>query len=164
MATDMDANEIEVPSWLRHFLDDHPKIAIVLQKAAKNGPPSLAPRLGSHSDIVGLTLVNDLLPRFSVVNDRLTRLIVTDHPTLPRQIGELTAFGILKLSCNLAKLPPEVGQLFALQSLDLFNNELTSLPWEISQLSALALLVPQPIELYFVVIGSPHFLEIFLQH
>ncbi len=59
--------------------------------------------------------------------------------SLPPEIGQLTALQKLRLGNNaLTTLPPEIGQLTALQQLHLGNNpSLTSLPPEIGQLTAL---------------------------
>jgi len=57
---------------------------------------------------------------------------------LPPEIGQLTALQTLHLGGNkLIVLPPEIGQLTALQMLDLQDNHLTALPPEIGQLTAL---------------------------
>ena len=57
---------------------------------------------------------------------------------LPPEIGQLTALQYLYLGGNqLSALPPEIGQLTALQSLDLRGNQLSALPPEIGQLTAL---------------------------
>lgn len=57
---------------------------------------------------------------------------------LPPEIGQLTALQELYLYDNqLSDLPPEIGQLTALQRLDLANNQLSGLPSEIGQLRTL---------------------------
>jgi len=57
---------------------------------------------------------------------------------LPPEIGQLTALQWLVLFSNqLSQLPPEIGQLTALQQLDLANNQLSQLPPEIGQLTVL---------------------------
>jgi len=57
---------------------------------------------------------------------------------LPPEIGQLTALTSLHLSDNqLTTLPPEIGQLTALTSLDLRRNQLTTPPPEIGRLTAL---------------------------
>jgi internalin A len=58
--------------------------------------------------------------------------------TLPPEIGQLTALNELHLQYNqLSALPPEIGQLTALTRLDLNDNQLSALPPEIGQLTAL---------------------------
>ncbi|ASF47503.1 COR domain-containing protein [Methylovulum psychrotolerans] len=57
---------------------------------------------------------------------------------LPPEIGQLQALQSLYLTENqLSHLPPEIGQLQALQMLDLGKNQLSHLPPEIGQLQAL---------------------------
>jgi internalin A len=57
---------------------------------------------------------------------------------LPPEIGKLQSLRSLDLSANqLRNLPPEIGQLSALQSLDLRYNQLSSLPPEIGKLQSL---------------------------
>ncbi|WP_107666955.1 leucine-rich repeat domain-containing protein, partial [Cyanothece sp. BG0011] len=56
--------------------------------------------------------------------------------SLPPEIGQLTNLTSLNLSFNqLTDLPPEIGQLTNLTSLDLSFNQLTDLPPEIGQLT-----------------------------
>jgi Leucine-rich repeat (LRR) protein len=70
-----------------------------------------------------------------VVNFRLNDCQLTN---LPPEIGQLTALETLQLSHNqLTSIPPEIGQLTALELLHLEYNQLTSLPAEIGQLTAL---------------------------
>ena len=58
--------------------------------------------------------------------------------TLPPEIGQLTALEYLYLGSNqLTTLPPEIGQLSALRQLYLQSNKLTTLPPVIGQLTAL---------------------------
>ncbi|MEK6257634.1 MAG: leucine-rich repeat domain-containing protein [Planctomycetota bacterium] len=58
--------------------------------------------------------------------------------TLPPEIGQLTALTTLELHRNqLSALPPEIGQLAALTKLHLYENQLSALPPEIGQLTAL---------------------------
>lgn len=60
---------------------------------------------------------------------------------LPPEIGQLQALQNLHLTFNqLSQLPSEIGQLQALQSLDLGKNQLNHLPFEIGRLQALQLL------------------------
>jgi len=57
---------------------------------------------------------------------------------LPKEIGQLKALQVLNLNGNrLVSIPKEIGQLKALQVLILFNNRLVSVPKEIGQLKAL---------------------------
>ncbi|MEM6281281.1 MAG: leucine-rich repeat domain-containing protein [Chloroflexota bacterium] len=57
---------------------------------------------------------------------------------LPPEIGQLTALQYLALSVNqLTELPPQVSQLSALQLLALNDNQLSTLPPEIGQLTNL---------------------------
>ncbi len=61
--------------------------------------------------------------------------------TLPPEIGQLTALASLYLFNNqLSSLPPEIGQLTTLTEFHLQDNQLSSLPPEIGQLTALNLL------------------------
>ncbi len=58
--------------------------------------------------------------------------------TLPPEIGQLTALTTLDLNnTQIATLPPELGQLLALRELRLSGNQLTTLPPEIGRLTAL---------------------------
>ena len=58
--------------------------------------------------------------------------------TLPPEIGQLTALNILDLASNeLTSLPPQIGELTALMSLSLRQNQLTSLPAELGGLAQL---------------------------
>jgi hypothetical protein len=57
---------------------------------------------------------------------------------LPPEIGQLTALESLDLGKNqLTALPPEIGRLAALHSLDVSENRLKTLPPELGQLTAL---------------------------
>ena len=57
---------------------------------------------------------------------------------LPETLGQLTALQSLDLSINqLTTLPEWLGQLTALQGLGLRNNQLTTLPESLGQLAAL---------------------------
>jgi len=57
---------------------------------------------------------------------------------LPPEIGQLQALQKLHLSHNhLSQLPSEIGQLQTLEQLDLWNNQLNQLPPEIGQLQTL---------------------------
>ena len=57
---------------------------------------------------------------------------------LPPEIGQLTSLQTLNLDGNqLTSLPPEIGQLTSLQTLGLLGNRLTALPPEIGQLTSL---------------------------
>ena len=57
---------------------------------------------------------------------------------LPPEIGQLTSLQTLNLDGNqLTALPPEIGQLTSLQTLGLDGNQLTALPPEIGQLTSL---------------------------
>ncbi|MEL6150102.1 MAG: hypothetical protein AAFR56_10810 [Chloroflexota bacterium] len=59
---------------------------------------------------------------------------------LPSEIGQLTALQQLDIRNNkLAFLTPEIGQLIALEGFNLSGNRLTSLPPEIGQLTAMKL-------------------------
>ncbi len=56
---------------------------------------------------------------------------------LPSEIGQLTALESLDLGGNgLNSLPPEIGQLTALESLDLGRNQLSTLPRQLGDLIA----------------------------
>jgi len=58
--------------------------------------------------------------------------------TLPPEIGQLTALQRLDLDINrLGALPPDIGQLTALRIFHIGNNRLRALPPEIGQLNAL---------------------------
>ncbi|WP_228041486.1 leucine-rich repeat domain-containing protein, partial [Planktothrix mougeotii] len=57
---------------------------------------------------------------------------------LPPEIGQLHSLQTLDLRDNsLTELPPEIGQLHSLQTLNLMGNSLTELPPEIGQLHSL---------------------------
>ena len=61
---------------------------------------------------------------------------------VPAEIGQLASLETLDLYNNqLTSVPAEIGQLQSLRSLDLYNNQLTSVPAEIGQLTSLKLLV-----------------------
>lgn len=79
----------------------------------------------------------------TTLSDAISNLNVSDNQltALPPQIGQLTALQELDVSCNqLTVLPPQIGQLTALQELDVTDNRLTALPPEIGQLTALQML------------------------
>ena len=62
---------------------------------------------------------------------------------MPPEIGQLTGLTTLDLGSNqLTTLPPEIGQLTGLTTLHLWNNQLTTLPPEIGQLTGLTKLRP----------------------
>ena len=74
------------------------------------------------------------------VTDKVTtlKLFGKDLTKLPPEIGQLTNLQSLDLRRNqLSSLPPEFGQLTNLQTLDLTFNQLSSLPPEIGQLTNL---------------------------
>jgi hypothetical protein len=80
---------------------------------------------------------NQILDARSQRRERLD-LRANQLTALPPEIGQLTALQSLYLRANqLTALPPEIGQLTALQSLHLSANQLTALPPEIGQLTAL---------------------------
>ncbi|MCP4418088.1 MAG: hypothetical protein GY805_15805, partial [Chloroflexi bacterium] len=57
---------------------------------------------------------------------------------VPPEIGHLTGLQSLDLSYNqLTAVPPEIGQLTGLQTLNLGRNQLTAVPPEIVQLTGL---------------------------
>jgi Leucine-rich repeat (LRR) protein len=60
---------------------------------------------------------------------------------MPPQLGKLTNLTTLDLSSNhLTSLPVSLGDLAALQQLNLENNQLTSVPKELGRLKALTFL------------------------
>ncbi len=81
---------------------------------------------------------------------RVTRLEMINNAVsgaLPPEIGELTALNLLKLNNKfpyeeryLTALPAEIGNLAALTVLDMGYNDLTALPVEIGNLAALTVL------------------------
>lgn len=68
-------------------------------------------------------------------------LIGLDLTSLPPEIGELTALTTLELNYNqLTTLPPEIGKLTALTTLELNYNQLAALPPDVGSLTALTTL------------------------
>ena len=60
---------------------------------------------------------------------------------MPESVSQLYSLQSLNLSDNqLSSLPESIGQLSSLQSLDLWNNQLSSLPQSVGQLSSLQML------------------------
>ena len=69
---------------------------------------------------------------------RELKIRVKNLTLLPPEIGQLLNLKSLDLSWNqLSSIPPEIGQLASLEVLNLRKNELSSLPSEIGQLSNL---------------------------
>eukprot|EP00934_Nitzschia_sp_Nitz4_P001872 Nitzschia sp. Nitz4//scaffold675_size1796//486//1612//NITZ4_009312-RA/size1796-snap-gene-0.0-mRNA-1//-1//CDS//3329556424//1872//frame0 len=96
------------------------------------------------SEIAGLSLVELLVLDSSPNMEENLEAIVTLITSLPTQIGNLGALEYLNLSANsLTNIPTELGNLKALQSLDLSDNSLTenSLPSQLWDLGFIEYLV-----------------------
>ncbi|MEK6260314.1 MAG: COR domain-containing protein [Planctomycetota bacterium] len=73
--------------------------------------------------------------------DKSLSLVNLELGTLPPEIGQLTTLTTLNLGGDqLSTLPPEIGQLAALTTLELSGNQLSTLPPEIGQFTALTVL------------------------
>ena len=130
----------------------------VIENAAREGATSLdlsgkqlsqlPPEIGQLTNLQSLNLSDNqlsesLLIREKELFDRIEQatweeILYDDWKQLPPEIGQLLNLQSLNLSSNqLSELPPEIGQLAKLQSLDFSFNHLSELPSEIGQLANL---------------------------